>query len=338
MYVPSAESIWNLNHEDLVTLLDSQNLTQKSHKIHFYTPNFTYYKHKPFSQNTNLFPSISITGSNCTLNCKHCAGHLLINMYHVTTPKNLLELCNKLKQNGTIGCLISGGCLPNGAVPIKAFIPTISKIKQQLNFTIYIHTGLINTRTASLIKKTNAVDAILIDIPTSQNTISNIYNLNNITLQDYKKTLETLQKINLNFIPHVTVGLSSSNNNVLLDNEYTALHMISQTNPTALVIIAFTPLPKTDMAKIKPPTPYDIARVIATARTMMPNTSITLGCMRPKNKQHATLTDILAIKAGVNAIAYPNKTTIEYTKTNNWTTTFSPYCCAKIFTDINKKH
>jgi uncharacterized radical SAM superfamily protein len=63
---------------------------------------------------------------------------------------------------------------------------------------------------------------------------------------------------------------------------------------------------------------------------MMPKTPITLGCMRPKSKQY-TDTDVLALKAGANAIAFPNKIAIEYTKTQKWTTTFSPYCCAKIF-------
>jgi uncharacterized radical SAM superfamily protein len=242
------------------------------------------------------------------------------------TPRALFELCYNLKQNGAVGCLISGGCIPDGTVPLKTFITTIAKIRHTLNLTVFIHTGLIDLETATLLKQTDATDAVLIDIIGSQETINNIYQLN-ATVQDYAKSLEFLQKTGLNFVPHVTVGLNSG----LLDGEYNALQMISKTNPSALVIIAFTPIPKTEMAKTMPPRSIDIARVIATARAMMPQTLIALGCMRPKGKQH-TATDVLALKAGANAIVFPNKAAIEYTKIQKWMTTFSPYCCAKIFT------
>jgi uncharacterized radical SAM superfamily protein len=257
-------------------------------------------------------------------------------MHPATTPNDLFELCCKLQQDHqAVGCLISGGCLPNGTVPLKPFITAIAKIRHKLNFTVFIHTGLIDIETAALLKQTDAADAILIDIIGSQEIIDNIYQLNS-TVQDYAKTLEILQRTKLHFIPHITVGL----NNGILDGEYNALQMISKTNPSALVIIALTPIPKTDTEKTKQPQPYDIARVIATARAMMPKTPIILGCMRPKNRQYpttTTTTDMLALKAGVNAIAFPDRTAINYAKTHGWITTFSPYCCAKIFTDINKK-
>ncbi|MDR0797895.1 MAG: hypothetical protein LBE70_04175 [Nitrososphaerota archaeon] len=325
----SAESIWTLNPQELVNFLDCKVFAQKNSEIHFYAPSFKYCKNNFFNSQLETFPSISITGTNCALNCKHCAGRLLNTMHHTFTPNDLFELCYKLKQDGAMGCLISGGCLPNGSVPIKPFIPTIAQIKHQLDFTVFVHTGLINLETAVLLKQSEATDAVLIDIIGSKETINNIYQLN-ATVQDYAKSLEALQMTHLNFIPHITVGLNKGH----LDGEYNALQMISQTTPAAVVIIAFTPIPKTEMAKTLPPQPIDIARVIATARAMLPKTPIILGCMRPKNVQH-TITDILALKAGANAIAFPNKTAVEYAKTQGWTTTFSPYCCAKIFTDIN---
>jgi uncharacterized radical SAM superfamily protein len=321
----SAEYIWGLNQQDFVTLLDSKVFMQKNRKIHFYAPSFACYKNSFFPTPLKTFPSISVTGAKCALNCKHCKGYLLTNMHPAFTPSALFELCYKLKQNGAVGCLISGGCLPDGTVPLKPFITTIAKIRHTLDLTVFIHTGLIDLETATLLKQTNATDAVLIDIIGSQETINNIYHLN-ATVQDYAKSLEFLQKTGLNFVPHITVGL----NNGILDGEYKALQMISKTNPSAIVIIAFTPISKTEMAKTIPPQPVDIARVIATARAMLPKTPITLGCMRPKSKQH-TDTDVLALKAGANAIAFPNKAAIEYVKTQKWNTTFSPCCCAKIF-------
>ncbi|MCL1965891.1 MAG: hypothetical protein FWF66_02010 [Candidatus Bathyarchaeota archaeon] len=325
----SVESIWSLDPQSFVELLDSNVFMQKNRNVHFYTPNFTCTKNSSIDAPQETFPSISITGTKCALKCKHCKGHLLNTMYPATTPDDLFKLCCKLQQDHqAVGCLISGGCLPNGTVPLKPFITTIAKIRHKLNFTVFIHTGLIDIETATLLKQTDAADAILIDIIGSQEIINNIYQLN-ATVQDYAKTLEILQRTKLNFVPHITVGL----NNGVLDGEYNALQMISKTKPSAIVIIALTPISKTDMEKTRPPQPYDIARVIATARTIMPKTPIILGCMRPKNRQCTTTTattDVLALKAGVNAIAFPDRATINYAKTHGWITTFSPYCCAKI--------
>jgi len=331
MQLPSAESVWGLNQQDFINLLDSKVFMQKNSEIHFYTPNFTYYKNSFYSPQSKPFPSISITGTNCALNCKHCAGRMLTTMYPVLTPNDLFELCYKLKQDGAIGCLISGGCLSNGTVPLKPFITTFAQIRHKLSLTVFVHTGLIDLETAMLLKQSDAVDAVLIDVIGSQETINNICQLN-ATVQDYAKSLEALQRAKLSFVPHITVGL----NNGLLDGEYTALQIISQTTPAALVIIAFTPIPKTEMEKTLPPNPIEVARVIASARAMLPKTPIILGCMRPKNKPYTTI-DVLALKAGANAIAFPNTSAVEFAKTQGWNTTFSPYCCANFFVDVNKK-
>jgi uncharacterized radical SAM superfamily protein len=252
-------------------------------------------------------------------------------MQAAITPEALFDVCSEFKQSGAVGCLISGGCLPNGSVPLKPFITSIARIKQELGLTVFVHTGIIDLETALLLKQT-MIDAVLIDVIGSQKTINNIYGLN-ITVQDYAKSLDALQKTGINFVPHVIVGLN--NDEGKLEGEYTALQIISKTNPSAIVIIAFTPIHGTKMAKTNPPQPQDIARVITSARVMFPKTPITLGCMRPKGKQRIT-TDLLALKAGINAIAFPSQQAIDYTKTQKWTTTTSPHCCAKIFTDYNQ--
>lgn len=47
-----------------------------------------------------------------------------------------------------MGCLISGGCLPNGSVPIARFADVISEIKKNLGLTIVVHSGLISLEDA----------------------------------------------------------------------------------------------------------------------------------------------------------------------------------------------
>jgi uncharacterized radical SAM superfamily protein len=112
--------------------------------------------------------------------------------------------------------------------------------------------------------------------------------------------------------------------------------MIHQVKPSALVIIAFMPIHGTAMAKTPPPKPADIAKVVAVARQMFPQTPLVLGCMRPKGKSRGE-TDVLALKAGIDGIAFPSETAIEYLKSKGYKTTFSSYCCAQMYLDCTKQ-
>ena len=117
-----------------------------------------------------------------------------------------------------------------------------------------------------------------------------------------------------------------------------ALKMISGYMPDALVIIALIPLRGTPLGVCDPPTPDDIARTLATARKMMPETPIALGCMRPTG-EHRVKTDTMAVEAGVNAIAFPEKQAVELAESMGVEIEFSHKCCSQIYEDIiNIKH
>jgi hypothetical protein len=324
----SPETVWHTNEKELLNLLSEGTLVPKPKKISFYTPSFTYYKTRYHRSKPNRFPTVSVTGKGCALNCKHCNGKVLETMHPAKTPQKLLELGTKLKQKGALGCLISGGCLPDGSVPLKQFIPVLERIKNETGLTVFVHTGIINAATAAALAKAG-VDAALIDIIGSNETIEEIYNLN-VTVKDYANSLRALHRAGLNFVPHVIAGL----HNGKLRGELHALRMIARYKPAALVIIAFTPIHGTAMAKVEPPQPTDIARVTATARLMFPTTPLALGCMRPKGKQRAE-TDILSMKAGINAVAFPSEEAIRHAKNQGYEISFSPYCCAQIYVDNN---
>jgi len=247
-------------------------------------------------------------------------------MQPAESPKKLFTLAKKLKRLGAFGCLMSGGCLPDGSIPLTRFIPTIEKIKRELGLTVFIHTGIIRIDTAIALKDAG-VDAALIDIVGSDETVKQIGNLK-VTVKDYADSLKALQQADLKFVPHVIVGLHDGK----LKGELDALKLIASVNPSAIVIIAFMPIFGTAMAEIKPPQPTEIARVIATARIMLPRTPLALGCVRPKGK-HRAETDILALKAGVDAIAFPHEEAIGYAKALQYEFNFSPYCCAQIYVD-----
>jgi lipoyl synthase len=109
--------------------------------------------------------------------------------------------------------------------------------------------------------------------------------------------------------------------------------MIRQIKPAALVIIAFIPIHGTAMEKTPPPKPADIAKVAAVARQMFPETPLVLGCMRPKGQSRGE-TDVLALKAGVDAIAFPSEEAVQYAKSRGYRTVFSSYCCAQTYVDF----
>ncbi|MEM3731793.1 MAG: radical SAM protein [Candidatus Bathyarchaeia archaeon] len=321
------EHVWSAPEKELANLIDEGVLAPKKRQIRFYAPSFMYYKTSHYCSSPNHFPTISITGKGCALKCKHCGGKVLETMYPATTPEELYGLCVKLKKEGAFGCLISGGCLPNGSVPIRKFIDAIRKVKSQFGLVVFVHTGIIDFETASGLKSAG-VDAALIDIIGSDETIKEIYNLK-VTVRDYEKSLRTLNDSGISFVPHVIAGLHYGK----LRGELQALKMISKFRPSALVIIAFMPIHGTEMAKVEPPKPIDIARVLAAARLMLPTTPIVLGCMRPKGK-HRTETDILAIKTGVDAIAFPAEEAINFAEKMGYKKSFSSYCCAQVYFDV----
>jgi uncharacterized radical SAM superfamily protein len=323
----SPEAIWQMPNEELSRLLNSGAFHSISRKIHFYAPSFMYYKTAYFCSSTRDFPTISVTGSGCALKCKHCGGKVLETMYPARTPEELYSLCGKLKSEGAVGCLISGGCLPDGSVPLDKFSEAISRVKADFGLTVFAHVGIVDFERALRLKEAG-VDAALIDVLGANETIREVYNLN-VTVEDYENALKALSQARLPFVPHVIVGLHYGK----LKGELHALQMISRYKPSALVIIAFMPIHGTAMAQVEPPKPLDIARVLAAARVMFPKTPLALGCMRPKGK-HRAETDVLAVKAGVDAIAFPAEEAIKFAEKQGFKISFSSYCCSQIYLDF----
>ncbi len=326
----TAETVWNLGEKELLALLGTEVLVKQPRGVHFYAPSFAYYKAGSFCSSPRDFPTLSVTGNACALNCKHCAGKVLETMQVAETPEKLVALCTKLKIGGAKGVLISGGCLPDGSVPLQKFLLAISKISRELEMTLFVHTGILDTETAIGLKDAG-VDAALVDVIGSDETIRDVYNLNTTT-KKYDESLEALDKAGIDFVPHVVTGLHHGK----LKGELDALRAISNHKPSAVVIVSFMPIHGTAMWKTKPPSPVDIARTAAAARIMLPRTPLVLGCMRPKGR-HRAETDVLALKAGVDGMAFPSEEALNYAKSAGYEVSYSSFCCAQIYRDISEK-
>ncbi len=325
----SPEKVWNSTQLDLDDLLSSEVLVRQPKRIRFYAPSFTYYQTAAFCSAGKEFPTVSVTGKGCVLKCKHCGGKVLETMYPAESPEKFLTLCNKLRQEGAKGVLVSGGCLPDGSVPLLEFAGVLAKVKRDLGLTVFVHTGVVDAETAANLKVAG-VDAVLIDIIGSDDTIREVCNLEG-SVDLYERSLKVLHLAQIDFVPHVIVGLHYGK----LKGEFAALNLIKAYKPAAVVVIGFMPIRGTEMQKAKPPASNDIARTVATARVMFPDVPLVLGCMRPKGK-HRLETDFLALKAGVDGIAFPSEEVIRYTQTHGFGVAFSPFCCAEIYRDLRK--
>ena len=124
----------NLESKDLEPFFNlAQNITKRNfgNVLKIYNP-------------TNKFPAISITGSNCALECEHCNKKYLKGMKQILDNNDLeLFLTDLSKKNG-IGALISGGSELDGSVPLLNFLSTIKKVKKETNLIINTHTGRRN--------------------------------------------------------------------------------------------------------------------------------------------------------------------------------------------------
>ncbi len=269
------------------------------------------------------FPAVSITGGECALKCEHCNKKYLNGMKSLVTNEDLEAFLLDLDKNEGLGILLSGGCEPDGSVPLLNYLNIIKKIKTKTNLIINTHTGLLNEETAE--KLANAgVDIVSFDINMDEEVIRNIYHLEK-KLDDYKRAVDLLRKYNLNIVPHICAGLYYGK----LHKELDSIRFIKESgmNPSIIVIIALIP-PKSNN-KFERPTPLDIAKVIAVTRFIFPNTEISLGCMRPRGDIKIEI-EKHALKAGITRIEIPSPKTLKYLKKINPEIKFKFFsaCCA----------
>jgi len=299
-----------------------------SNLIHFYIPSMVHYETSFYTaSHSHHFPGISVTGRFCALKCKHCNGQLLESMIPATTPEELLKVCTEIKNRSGTGCLISGGSLSSGSVPLMNFIRTIKRVRQELALQTVVHTGLVDASLAKGLAETS-VDAAMLDIIGSNDTIREIYHLDE-DMHSFDRSLSLLEENHIPTVPHIVIGLHYGK----LKGERQALEMVSKHNPAAVVLVAFTPLSNTQMEYVSPVSPLDLARVVLASRLLMPETPLLLGCARPRG-QHKVETDILAIKAGVNGIAYPSEDAYEFAEKLGLRIKFHEKCCSLLWRDL----
>lgn len=296
-------------------------------EINFYAPGIKSYETEYFeNKNADLFPPFSITGNQCSLNCDHCNAEILKSMAPALTPDDLFNKALFISGKGGKGFLLSGGSNSKGIVDILPFIPTLKKIKSDLGLKVIVHCGLITPRIADGLMEAD-VDSAMLDIIGDEETIRKVYHLN-ASVEDYNLSLRYLSERGIPCSPHVVIGLK----NGVISGEYNALDIISGYNISSLVLVGLMPMENTRMEKVSTPSPQDIGKIFLYARKKFFNKPVLLGCERPYGLDKYKIEE-LAVKTGLNGIAYPSEGVIPFSIKLGLKPKFSNLCCSLIFSE-----
>jgi hypothetical protein len=289
-------------------------------EITFYLPGMIRYENL-----RGRYPAISITGKECELQCEHCKGRLLDPMIQVTEPNDLMQKALYLQKRGVHGILLSGGSDRQGRLPWAKYVDAIREITEATGLYLSAHVGFPDLETCRQLKKSGLRQALL-DVMGDEETATRVYHLNG--LQTVKDALESVSQSGLQLAPHIVAGLHYGR----MKGEDEALRILSRHDPAVLVVVVLTGLKGTPMAGIAPPSPLEVARLIARARLLMPLLPISLGCERPRNKQGTEL-EKLALRAGITRMAVWSEEVLEEALRLGLRPRFQATCCSVDFTE-----
>ncbi len=290
-------------------------------EITFYGPGLKPHSTSEFSGSMKEFVSISVTGSNCALNCEHCNTKMLDNMLDLPSfGGSLFDMAMDLKNKGAKGILVSGGSNIRNQVPLLFHIDDMKRIRKELGMVIRVHPGLPDEETCEALADVG-VDGVMLDIIGDQETITDVYHLD-ATPTDYEAVLERLHRHGIPSIPHIVLGHYFGK----MNGEWSALDMIKKYPPKILVLVILLPLTGTGMEGVIPPSMEEIGGFFETARLSLPSTPILLGCARPLGNIKIEI-DKSAINAGLNGIAFPSEGIVGYAQEKGLEPSFINACC-----------
>lgn len=292
-------------------------------RINFYTPTFKAYSTSEFTGcGKSAWPAVSITGGDCQLQCDHCKAKILEPMIPARTPDELWRVVNGEIGRGARGMLLSGGSNRRNEVEYDAFYPMLRRIKQaHPAFKIALHTALVD-RDIALRMEACGIDAAMMDVIGSQDTISQVYHLRR-GVADFERSLACLTATSLKVVPHIVIGLHYGK----LLGEWNALEIVRRHRPAALVLVVVMPFYAPAGRPYATPDPHEVGRFLLDARGALPDIPLLLGCARPAGTVKAQI-DAYAVMAGLNGIAHPADGMVELAARLGREVRVTPVCCS----------
>lgn len=228
-------------------------------------------------------------------------GRPLSNMLEAKTPERLIEIANDLDDRGGLGFLLSGGCDRDGSLPLGDFLRAIESIKTTTKLKINAHIGFPRKDAIEAIVATG-IDAFSITYPMSQDLGRAYFGIED-ALGRYSETLRALENQGAKrAISHALIGLGNA------AEEARGLGHLRELNPSALVVIAFTPLKGTPLEG-RPSTPdSQVVSFLESVHQAMPETKLVLGCMRSRGRSEM---ERYLIEKILDGIVLPNDSVLK---------------------------
>ncbi|WP_297062169.1 radical SAM protein [Thermococcus sp.] len=249
------------------------------------------------------FPSISLTGNACALNCAHCGRHYLEGMRKPVRGE-LLNYCLDLERSGGVGCLLSGGMDGRLKVPLDFYAQEIREIKHRTSLKLNAHVGFVDENDLELLKW---VDVVSLDFVGDDEVIKRVYKIDK-TVEDYLKVLDMLTKNDIRVAPHITIGLDFGR----IHWEFRAIDILVEYPIDVLVLDVLIPTKGTEMENVPKPSVEESLKVVEYARELFDG-ELSIGCMRPLGRWRLEF-DRGAVLAGVDRLTNPPRRVIEWAK------------------------
>lgn len=213
--------------------------------------------------------SISLTGKECALSCKHCNKHYLCHMLTLAELERRIALNHSSISNIT-SLLISGGCDSSGTVPLLAHEARLKSLRKK--FRLVAHTGFGELKRKKSISE--IADVVSFNLIGDTETLRNVYGVQKLTSDQLMENFLSLSK-HVRTVPHITIGLNGSK----ISGEYRAVDFLAEQGIRELVFNVLIPTPMTEFSSLSPVPVLEVLELLAYARPKF--SSLTLGCMRP---------------------------------------------------------
>lgn len=234
--------------------------------------------HRKFQEPNTIYLNtlISVKTGGCTEDCAYCAqsAHYKTDVKPNTlSPEEVIQCAKKAKSVGVNRvCLsISGYEADN---ELFENILTITKKIKMLGMEVCCTLGKITKERARKLLEAG-ISAYNHNLDTSEGFYPNI-----VTTHSYKERLNTLRIIQEVGIPYCCGGIIGMGETVA--DRISLLHTLAtmKVHPYNFPINAIVPIPQTPLENQTPVPLYDIIRMIATARIIMPKTLIAFAAGR----------------------------------------------------------
>ena len=258
----------------------------------------------------SYFPSVSVTGERCDQMCEHCRAVHLRAMIPVSNDDELSNLAHSIKDRGGTGYLLSGGCDPNGSVPVGMFAKSVKESSSGL--LVNVHAGFISKEEADELAG-SGISCFSVDVHQDRGEMLTVLHLDRDP-EDYSKLLDILISTGVKVVPHITVGFGY--NDLNLSGELVASKGLKE-----VVLLSMMP---TEGTMVEESVISEDAVMDAVGILKEKGLDVILGCMRDRSLR--TL-ERRCIEAGIMRLANPSLETLNWAEENGYSVEKRKVCC-----------